>query len=293
MVEKSTNLEEKIAIISSESISFNEKSLTSAIKNVDDDVPLILVVEDNRDLLYHLSCELFPFYRVTLATDGVEGLNKAIEEIPNLIISDIVMPGIDGIELCRKLKIDERTSHIPIILLTARSLEEHEIEGYKTGADDYITKPFSIPLLLSRINNLIDSRKKLRQKFGNGNDFSPRKVAVNSIDEMFFKKTMHIIEENLSDTGFGPTELTNKLGLSRAQLYRKIKALTNQSVADFIRTMKLNKAAGMLLENKYNINEVAHEVGFTEQSNFTRDFKQQFGQNPTNYISKRKNKNEP
>jgi len=288
MVEKSTNLEEKIAIISSESMNFNEKAFISSNNN-DETMPLALVVEDNNDLRYYLSSELFSFCKVSVAADGKEGLNKAIETIPDIIISDIMMPEINGIELCGKLKTDQRTSHIPIILLTAKPLEENRIEGYETGADDYITKPFSIDVLIARIKNLIESRKKLRERFGNGYQVHPKRLAINSLDEAFLNKAIAMINQHLSDYNFDPSEFANELGLSRSQLYRKINALTNKSVSEFITNIKLNKAAEMLLENKYTISEVAFAVGFTEQSNFTRSFNKQFGQNPTSFIAANKN----
>ncbi len=287
IIENSMGYDKKFEEFSSESNTFIYTPVKSPPVR-DENIPIILVVEDNRDLLYYLQYELSLFYNVFIASNGNEGYTIATKEIPNLIISDIVMPGINGIELCKQLKIDEKTSHIPVILLTARSLEENKIEGFETGADDYVIKPFNISTLIVRINNLIVSRKKLRELFGKENDFSPVKIAVNIVDEMFLKKVVEAIDENLSNTQFGPNELASRLLLSRAQLYRKIKALTNLSVSDFIRTMKLNKASEMLLENKYHINELAYSLGYTEQSNFTRDFKQQFGETPTNFISKRK-----
>jgi signal transduction histidine kinase/ligand-binding sensor domain-containing protein/DNA-binding response OmpR family regulator len=284
------NMEERITSITSEFNSVNNPEMDEFTGAHDENIPLLLIVEDNTDLLYHLNKELLPFYRVMLASHGSEGYDKAREAIPDLVISDVMMPGMDGIELCRKLKTNECTSHIPIILLTARPLDEHKIEGYETGADDYITKPFSIPVLLSRIRNLIESRRKLRELFGNGYNFTPKQVAVNSTDELFLNKALSIIQVNISDCNFGPPEFAREIGLSRSQLYRKIQALTDKSVSEFMSTVKLNKAAEMLLENKYTISEVAFAVGYTEQSNFTRSFNKQFGQSPTNFIASQKDK---
>jgi DNA-binding response OmpR family regulator len=286
MVERTTNLDEKIASISGEVLNFNDKAI-STIDNRDNG-PIVLIVEDNDDLRYYLSCELHSLYKVVEAANGQEGFDKAIETIPDIIISDVMMPKMNGIELCHKLKTDERTSHIPVIILTARPLDEHKIEGYETGADDYITKPFGIDVLMARIKNLIDSRAKLRGLFGNVQNFNPKRMAVNPVDELFLSKAINTINENISDYDFGPTEFANKLGLSRSQLYRKINALTNKSVSEFMNTIRLNKSAEMLLENKYTISEVAFAVGFTEQSNFTRSFNKQFGQSPTSFISANK-----
>lgn len=276
-------LEERVKAIKQELDPVNFPQQT-AYEAQDEKKPLLLIAEDNADLLNHLHNELQKYYRVALTNNGMAALHKALEIIPDLIISDIMMPEMDGMELCRNLKTNECTSHIPVILLTARPLDEHKIEGYEVGADDYITKPFSIQMLLARVKNLIENRKKLRTLFGRNHNFTINKLATNATDELFLNKALSLIQENLADCNFGPQEFAKALGMSRSQLYRKIEALTDKSVSEFITSIKLNRAAEMLLENKYTISEVAYAVGFTEQSNFTRSFTKQFGKSPSNFI---------
>jgi YesN/AraC family two-component response regulator len=195
-----------------------------------------------------------------------------------------MMPGIDGLELCKKLKTDERTSHIPIIILTARHSFESQIESFETGADAYITKPFNANVLKIRIRNLIESRSKLRELFNHNPGFDTKVIAVNTADNTFLNKIVHLIETNLSDTMFDIEKLAELLNLSRTQLYRKIKSLTNQSVHDFVTTIRLNKAAEMLLAEKYSIAEIAFKVGYSESSNFSRSFLKLYGLTPKNYV---------
>jgi signal transduction histidine kinase/DNA-binding response OmpR family regulator len=246
--------------------------------------PLILIVDDNNDVRVYLRSNLEDTYQIMEAKNGAEGVARAIELVPDLIISDIMMPGIDGIELCRKLKTDEHTSHIPIILLTARQSDEYKIEGYETGADAYITKPFNTAILQSRIKNLLDSRQRLRELFSKGSSFEVKKIAINVTDEAFINKVLKLIEENMSETNFDTDALASKLRMSRSQLYRKIKALTNQTVHDFITTFRMNKAAELLLNGELSISEVAYKVGYSLHTNFTRSFIKQFGETPSKYI---------
>ncbi len=279
-----TCLNEKVAGIAKESVIFKMDRPVLSGESAKS-LPLLLVVEDNEDFLTYLCSELLPFFRVIKATDGNEGLHKAIETIPDLVISDIMMPLMDGIELCDKLKTDLRTSHIPVILLTARSNDENKIEGYQLGADDYITKPFSPELLIVRVNGLIKSRRKLQELFATEPGQINKNVTENPIDAKFLSDIDSIINEHMADTTFGPKELAKFIGMSRTQIYRKLKAITNHTPNDYIQAIRMNKAAEMLLENKYAIYEVAHAIGFTEQSNFTRSFTKKFGLSPTNYIA--------
>jgi AraC-like DNA-binding protein len=197
---------------------------------------------------------------------------------------------MDGLELCKKLKTDERTSHIPVILLTARQSEQYKIEGYETGADAYITKPFNTAILKAQIKNLIESRRNLRELFGKGNNLDLKVLAVNVTDEAFLNKTIDIIKEYIINTDFDTETLSLKLKMSQRQLYRKIKALTNQTVHDFITTIRLNVATELLLSGDYTIAEVAYKVGYSEPANFTRTFSKKFGKNPTTYIQEFKTK---
>jgi signal transduction histidine kinase/ligand-binding sensor domain-containing protein/DNA-binding response OmpR family regulator len=249
-------------------------------------LPHVLIIEDNADMRLFIINELLVHYRFSEAHNGTIGVEKAINEIPDLIICDIMMPGMDGYEVCRRLKQDERTSHIPVIMLTARSSEQHTIEGLESGADDYIAKPFSSAILRVRIKNLINSRKLLRKKFIKEPFASLKDISPSKIDERLFKKAYELVEKNLDNPDFGILEFSHGLGMSRAQLYRKILAISGQSVKEFIRIIRLKKAAELLLLRDKNISEIAFTVGFNSLSYFTKSFTEYFGMNPTKYIEK-------
>jgi signal transduction histidine kinase/DNA-binding response OmpR family regulator len=244
---------------------------------------IILVVEDSRDVRKYIRGPLEKLYTVVEAVNGREGIEKAREIIPDLIISDIMMPGADGYELCSVLKQDVLTSHIPIVLLTAKASEENVIQGLETGADDYITKPFNTRILMVRIRNLIDLRRQLQQKMKRQMMLQPAEISVSSIDEEFIKELQAAIEKNLADPEFTVEELGKKLYMSRASLYRKIQALTGESPNHFIRNYRLKRAAQLLKENFGNVTEVAFEVGFSSSAYFTKCFKEQFQQLPSSY----------
>jgi DNA-binding response OmpR family regulator len=250
---------------------------------------MVLIVEDNLEIRQYLQLSLTAIYEVVEAVNGLEGFEKAVQIIPDFIISDIMMPEMDGIELCRKLKADERTSHIPVILLTARQSEKYQMEGLESGADDYVSKPFSTALLLLRIKNLLASRKKLRQLFDKSSGFNPRVIGVNAADKAFISKMTDLIEVNMSDAMFSVEWLGGQLNLSRTQLYRKVKALTDQTVHEYITTIRLNKAAALLLEGSLTVAEIAFHIGFSEPSNFSRSFQKQFGQTPKKFSQQGKN----
>jgi len=246
--------------------------------------PLILIVEDNSDLRKLLHNELQLRYRVIETANGQEGLKEAISRIPDLIVSDVMMHKMDGIELCRKLKNNERTSHIPVILLTARHSEEIIQNSYDIGADDYITKPFNMSILKTRINNLIEQRRKLRKLFSKGIDFDYSEIVTNKLDSQFLEKLNKIIEKNIDNPDFSPPSLASDMAMSKMQLYRKASALANQTVYNYIRTMRMKKAAKLLLTTDMQIAEVALSVGYTEPSNFTKCFKREFNQSPSNFV---------
>ncbi len=252
------------------------------------DLPLLLVVDDNADIRNYIEMNLSGSCRIIKAANGSEGLNTATEIIPDIIISDVMMPEMDGFELCRRLKIDERTSHIPIILLTARQSDESRIEGYETGADAYLTKPFSSMVLQAQVQNLLYQRQKLRELFHKGTDIEIKKIAINITDEAFLKKVIQKLHENLEDEDFNINTLAETLKMSRSQFYRKIKALTNQTLLDFVTTVRMNKALEYLLSGDYNISETAYKVGFSMHSNFSRTFTKHFGISPSKYIESMK-----
>ena len=247
----------------------------------------ILIVDDNADIRAYLRTILQDKYQVNEAADGQQGLALANEIVPDLIVSDVMMPVMNGLEFCQRVKSGMATSHIPVILLTARALNQHHIEGYESGADAYITKPFSADLLLARINNLLKSRHLLKDLFGST---EPEKETVEESvqetpalqrEDAFLLKFHDYIEVNLSDSDLSVETIGAELGLSRVQLYRKVKALTGQSPVELLRTARLNKGRELLQTTDKNISEVAYEVGFTAPSYFTKCFKDEFGISPS------------
>jgi len=251
--------------------------------------PLLLIVEDNNDLRAFLIGELEENYNIIEADNGLVGYNEAVKKIPDLIVSDVVMERMNGIELCQKLKNDERTSHIPIILLTARHSEDAIQDGYEIGADDYITKPFNVSILKTRIANLIYQRRTLRKLFSKKLDFDFSEIVTGKLDSQFLKKLNTLIEKNLDNPDFGPVSLASDMAMSKMQLYRKTSALTNQTVYNYIRTKRMHKAAQLLLTTDNRISEIAVQVGYTEPSNFTKCFSQEFNQTPSNFIKAHRN----
>jgi signal transduction histidine kinase/DNA-binding response OmpR family regulator len=244
---------------------------------------IILVVEDSADVRSYIRSAIEPQYKMKEAKDGREGIEKALEIIPDLIISDVMMPGVDGYELCRVLKSDVKTSHIPVILLTARAAEEDIIAGLETGADDYITKPFNTRILCARIKNLIDLRQQWQQKMQRQMTLQPVEIPVSSVDETFLKDLQKLIEKNLSDELFSVEQLGKELYMSRATLYRKVMALTGEPPREFIKSYRLKRGAQLLKANFGNVTEVSVEVGFSSTAYFTKCFKEKFQQLPHAY----------
>jgi signal transduction histidine kinase/ligand-binding sensor domain-containing protein/DNA-binding response OmpR family regulator len=244
---------------------------------------IILVVEDSADVREYIRGSLEPLYTVIEAKDGEEGCRKSLEYIPDLIISDIMMPVMDGYELCEKLKADIRTSHIPIILLTAKASEESTIKGLETGVDDYVTKPFNTRILLARIKNLIDLRRQLQMDINREMTMQPAKIAVASIDKEFLKDLKEVIRKNLEDPEFNVERLADKLYMDRSTVYRKILAITGESPTEFIRSCRLRRGAELLKNNFGTVLEVALEVGFSSANYFTKCFKKKFHQLPSEY----------
>jgi len=251
------------------------------------DADIILVVEDSTDLRAYIRGALEPDYTVAEARDGREGIQKAREIIPDLIISDIMMPEIDGYELCRELKTGVETSHIPVILLTAKASEENIIEGLETGADDYITKPFNTAILSARIKNLIELRRQLHVKLDREMRLQPAKISISEIDKEFFRELEAVIEANLSEPEFNVEDMGKKLYMSRATLYRKIHALSGKTPSEFLRSYRLKRAAQLLSENFMSVTEVAFEVGFSNRTYFTKCFKEKFHQLPSDFKESR------
>jgi signal transduction histidine kinase/ligand-binding sensor domain-containing protein/DNA-binding response OmpR family regulator len=245
--------------------------------------PLLLIVEDNSDVRSYIISHLENDYRIQEAIDGEDGMNQAIKHIPDLIISDVMMPKMDGFELCNKLKADEKTSHIPIIMLTAKATSQDKIEGYQTGADDYIMKPFDASVLRARIKNLIEIRRKLQEKFSSDEFVIPGELS--SIDERFLNKVLNVINEHISEEDFSIELLSKESAMSKEQIYKKIKALTGKSPSLFLRSIRLVRAKKMIKENKSTISEISYLVGFSSPAYFTKCFKEEFGNSPSDLLS--------
>lgn len=249
--------------------------------------PVVMIVEDNPDVRHYLCDLLQGQYTLLTAAEGTTGLALCREQIPDLIISDVMMPGMDGNALAAALKSDERTSHIPIILLTAKAGKEHKIEGLETGADDYLTKPFDSEELLVRVANLIRQRQQFRERLGRQIlKLSPEKVEVSSIDQQFMEKIMALIEQHMQDETFSIEELGKEAGLSRSQLHRKIKALTDQSPSQFLRSLRLKRAHQLLEQQAATAAEIAYLTGFSSPAYFSKCFKDEYGISPTAVMGK-------
>lgn len=242
--------------------------------------PEVLIIDDNSDIRSYLRRALSSTYKVSEAVDGKSGLEMARRIVPDLVISDIMMPVMDGLEFCSQLKQDKAISHIPVILLTARSLDEQRAEGYKHGADAYIAKPFSLELLLSRIDNLIESRKKLSQMFSNADENGVYEKLSNETDKTFVTQLRKIIQENLGNSEFNVERIGDEIGLSRVQLYRKVKALTGHSPVEMLRKARLMRARHLLRTTEKSVSEVAYAVGFSTPSYFSKCYKDEFGESP-------------
>ena len=249
---------------------------------------IMLVVEDNADVRKFIAGHFNSTYKIVQAKNGEEGWRIAIELIPDIIISDVLMPVMDGYELCKLIKNDERTSHIPVLLLTALHSKEHEIKGLTTGADDFITKPFDLSVLQAKVENMLSIRESLKQKFTGTVVLEPKNVVISSPDERFLQKAIEVVEKNISDSDLDIETFSVKVGVSRMQLYRKLHALTDMTVKEFIRHIRLKRAAQILIQQKMNVSEVAYEVGFKDLSHFRKCFKREFGVSATEYIGKSK-----
>ena len=244
------------------------------------DKPEVLIIDDNIDIRTYLRSVLSEKYNVSEASDGKVGLELARKIVPDIVLSDIMMPVMDGLEFCQQLKTDKAISHIPVILLTARSLDEQRAEGYEHGADAYISKPFSLRLLLSRIDNLIESRKKLNQTWSKGVEDDEIGNLSNEIDKSFLKQLRKIIQENLSNSDLSVEKIGDEIGLSRVQLYRKVKALTGYSPVEMLRKARLMRARHLLQTTDKSVSEVAYAVGFSTPSYFSKCYKEEFDLQP-------------
>ncbi|WP_017258092.1 hybrid sensor histidine kinase/response regulator transcription factor [Pedobacter arcticus] len=285
---------EEIAI----AVSFEETSLFQLNKNLEEiavdelkkktsivgNLPLLLVVDDNKDIKDFIVNTLNPFYQVIHANDGKEALLLAFEKLPDVVISDVMMPEMDGFELCSRLKTDIRTSHIPVVLLTARSSELHELEGLKTGADVYLTKPFSVTKLLVIVSNLIALHQNMREKFSQQFSLEPTTIKIESSDEEFLNKVLSLLEDNISNSEFNVNLFASEIGMSTSVFYKKIDALTGLTVNNFIKSIRLKRAFQLLQQKAGNVSQIAYMVGFNDAQYFSKEFKKQYGKPPSHYV---------
>jgi signal transduction histidine kinase/DNA-binding response OmpR family regulator len=247
------------------------------------DKPLVLIVEDNIDTIIHLREHLSPKFNLHVALDGNAGWNKAINLVPEAIISDVIMPSLNGFQLCEKLKNDDRTCHIPVILLTALADRTDQIEGFECGADEYIIKPFDMDILKVKVLNLIENREKLKHFFRKAVMYPPPDISIDSADDKLMRRVMKVLNDEISNPDFGVDELSKRVGLSRTHLYRKLLKITSQSPVELIRNTRLQRAAQLLRENKLYVAEVADMAGFKEISYFRKMFKDFYGLSPVEY----------
>lgn len=275
----------------SKSIQINRETHTSISKTISTaavhtfnsytDLPLVLIIEDNMDIVHYLKTCLINKYEIIHAVNGIEGIKMALDEIPDIIISDVMMPGKDGFEVCETLKSDERSDHIPIIILTAKVTEEDRLTGLSLGADAYLAKPFNEEELFTRLNQLVSQRKKLLSKIQKKGFNALIKTHTNNPKLQFLQKAENIIQADIGNSDFGSADLAKELLISDSQLYRKIKAITGKSTAVFIRSVRLQYAKALLLKKDRTVSEIAYEVGFNDPSWFSRAFKDEFGVAPS------------
>jgi CheY-like chemotaxis protein len=250
----------------------------------------ILIIEDTPDVRAFIKTCLEEDYTILEAENGVKGWELAVNELPDLIITDVMMPQMDGNEFCRNLKQDERTSHIPVIMLTAKAAEDQLIEGLESGADIYLTKPFSIVVLQNYISNLLKLKTVLRQRYSQKIYLEPLDVEVGTVDKKFMERLMSIIEDNLGRPDFNVPFLSKELGMSKAVLYKKFNALVHIPIGEFIKNMRLKKAASLLVNDSMNISEIAWEVGFSDRKYFSKEFRKFFGKSPSEYLAEKEGK---
>ena len=263
--------------------------------NISGEKPILLVVEDNPDICEYISESFSDSFEVITAEEGEAGYRMAISQIPDIIVTDIMMAGMDGITFCKIIKGDVRTSHIPVIMLTAKDSLQNKEEGYLAGADSYLTKPFSASLLRSRIHNLLESRKKLANQFSNNLNINSDKSIIlheslNQLDNEFIQKITQIIEDNLKSEKIDVSYLADKLCMCKSTLYRKIKALTGISTNEYVRKIKMQNAEKLMLEGRYTISEIAFRVGMNSPVYFRQCFKEEFGISPSEYLKHLKSK---
>ena len=275
---KLSSLEEVISSEGETEISSDEESAAVA------EPTTILIIEDNADMRKYIRKTLSSYYQIIEAKNGKEGFQKATDLLPDLIISDVMMPEMDGYKLCTLIKTNELTSHIPVILLTAKADRESKLIGLETQADDYLSKPFDVDELLLIVRNHIEERRKMRERFSREIKLEPKHISITSLDEKFITNVLTQIESHMGDENFSIEELSIQAGYSTMHLYRKIKSLTGQTPSQFVRTIRLKRAAELLSSKSDNISQIAYQVGFSNVSYFNKCFKDQFGMTPGDFL---------
>lgn len=293
--QRDISVNEQYPLLNSKTTDINDEILmleTDESDQTDDEVksisgkPLVLLVDDNADVRQYLKILLQADFEITEAADGQQGLLKAMKKVPELIISDVMMDVMDGFELCKQIKENITTSHIPVMLLTACAQDEQRAVGFESGADAYIPKPFNEELLRIRVRKIIENREKVKEFFQKNLTFGERKENVAEIDKTFINKFRKVIEDNLIDSDLNVDEIGKNLGLSRVQLYRKIKSLTNYAPNELVRIIRLKAAEQLFINSEKTISEVAYDTGFTSPSYFTKCYKEYFGESPTDYLKR-------
>ena len=263
----------------------SERNTRQVSKNPDHSpiLPTILIVDDNQDMLSFVSSCMKEEYRVLTSNDGAAALDILQREQIDLIISDVMMPGIDGFELCRRVKSDINLSHTPVILLTARTTDVSRIEGLQLGADDYLTKPFNTQVLLLRVKKFIEWEQNNHRQFRQKMNIEPSEITITPLDEQFIKKAIGLVEKNMGDSGFSVETMAAEVGMSRTTLYKKLMAITGQGPAEFIRTIRIKRGRALLETSQMQVTDIAYAVGFTTVKSFTMNFKAEYGMTPTEF----------
>jgi len=258
-----------------------------AFNGEDSEKPLILLVEDNQEFRLYIADFLKESYRISMANDGKEGLDKALKLMPDLIISDLMMPQMNGVVLCQNIKKDIKTSHIPVIILTARSSEEKQMEGIDSGCNLYVTKPFNLDILLSSIRNLISDRKRLQNHYRKVISINTSEHEIESLDDQLIQKAIQTVENHLAEPEFSVEQMSKELGMSRGQLYKKLSLLTGKSPVEFIRLIRLQRAAQLLGKSQLTVAEIAYKVGYNNAKYFSKHFRETYGILPSAYALKK------
>ena len=260
-----------------------EISETSVIAN--EDAPILLIVDDNQDIRNYVSSIFESSFTIHTAGNGKEGWQLAEELVPDVVVSDVMMPKEDGFSLAQRIKESELTAHIPVLLLTAKTEDESKLKGAEAGADAYLTKPFSSKLLKATVKNLLDTRRKLQQRFAQEVILKPKDISVSSTDEQFLNRLQKVMDKEMTKPDFSSEGFSKAVGVSRMQLHRKLKALTGQTTSEFIRSQRIKAAAQLIKTEKISFAEVGYTVGFNDPSYFARCFKQEMGVSPSEYAN--------